>query len=181
MLAFAVQRTNLFAGGSWVGGGGVFLSKNYGVTWAHVDSGLTEKDVTSLGCSETDLFAGTVVGGIWRRSLSEMVTSADRPSGGLPVRFSLLQNFPNPFNPSTVIRYGLPVRSPVRLDVFNALGQEVRTLVEGEQEAGYHDVTFDGAELSSGVYFYRLQTQFLGPPGGGPGEFVQTRRFLLLR
>ncbi len=171
VLAFAVHRTNIFAGGSWVRGGGVFLSKDYGVSWALADSGLTEKDVTSLGCSETDLFAGTVVGGIWRRRLSEMVTSANRPSGGLPVRFSLFQNFPNPFNPSTVIRYGLPVRSPVRLDVFNALGQQVRTLVEGEQEAGYHEVTFDATGLSSGVYFYRLQ----------PGDFTRTLRSLLLR
>jgi hypothetical protein len=90
---------------------------------------------------------------------------------GTPKEFSLTQNFPNPFNPSTTIRYGLPNRSHVTLSVFNTLGQSVSTLVNGEQEAGYHEVKFDGSGLSSGVYFYRI----------GTGSFVQTRKFLLLK
>jgi hypothetical protein len=90
---------------------------------------------------------------------------------GVPKEFVLEQNYPNPFNPSTTIRYALPVRLHVTLAVYNTLGQQICILREGEQEAGYHDVQFDASGLSSGVYFYRIQA----------GEFVQTRRLLLLR
>jgi hypothetical protein len=82
-----------------------------------------------------------------------------------------LQNYPNPFNPSTTIRYALPHKSAVQLTVFNTLGQQVAVLQNGEQEAGYHDVRFDGTNLSSGVYFYRIQS----------GDFVETRKLILLR
>ena len=89
----------------------------------------------------------------------------------MPDDFQLAQNYPNPFNPSTTIRYGLPGRSHVTLTVFNTLGQKVATLVEGELEAGYHEVQFDASALSSGMYLYRLSA----------GTFVQTKRSLLLR
>lgn len=88
-----------------------------------------------------------------------------------PAHYILYANYPNPFNPSTTIRFGLPKRSYVTLSVFNALGQQVVVMQEGEQEAGYHEVQFDGRDLSSGVYFYRLQA----------GDFAQTRKLLLLR
>jgi hypothetical protein len=89
----------------------------------------------------------------------------------LPDSYTLNQNYPNPFNPATTIRYGLPQRSMVNLTIFNALGQQVTQLVSGEQEAGFHDVRFDGSRLASGVYFYRIQA----------GSFGQTKRLLLLR
>jgi M6 family metalloprotease-like protein len=85
--------------------------------------------------------------------------------------YSLAQNCPNPFNPSTTIRYGLPHKSTVHLTLFNTLGQQVAVLAQGEQEAGYHDVRFDGSGFASGVYIYRLQA----------GDFVQTLKLLLIR
>lgn len=91
--------------------------------------------------------------------------------GQSPKEFLIDQNFPNPFNPSTTIRYGLPNRSHVTLSVFNTLGQQVSILQNGDQEAGYHEVRFDGANLPSGVYFYRMQT----------GSFTETKKFLLVR
>ena len=88
-----------------------------------------------------------------------------------PGGYVLLQNYPNPFNPTTTIRYGIPRQSAVTLSVFNTLGQHVATLVNETQAAGYHEVKFDGSNLASGVYFYRLTA----------GYFVATNRLLLLR
>jgi hypothetical protein len=85
--------------------------------------------------------------------------------------FEVSQNYPNPFNPSTVISYQLPVAGHVSLKVYNMLGQEVATLVDGVQDAGFKSVTFDASRLSSGVYFYRLQS----------GAFVQNNKMLLLK
>ena len=90
---------------------------------------------------------------------------------GVPLAFALDQNYPNPFNPSTTIRYALPERSHVTLTVFNALGQQVATLVEGERESGYHDVNFDASSLASGVYLYRLTA----------GDYVLARKLVVLR
>jgi len=88
-----------------------------------------------------------------------------------PSRFNLFDNFPNPFNPSTTIRYELPKFSMVRLSVYDILGREVSVLVNERKNAGSYEVKFDAAGLSSGVYFYRIQA----------GEFTQTKRLLLLK
>jgi len=109
-------------------------------------------------------------------SFSETKTFTISPTSAtgtpeLPLEYSLGQNFPNPFNPSTTIRYGLPLKSPVSLVVYNTLGQPVSQLLSGEQEAGYHEVHFDASGLATGVYFYRLQA----------GNSVLTRRLVLLK
>ncbi len=90
---------------------------------------------------------------------------------GLPRTFELLQNYPNPFNPTTVISYQLPVSSEVSLKIYDMLGRQVATLVEGRQEAGRYQVSFNAVQLASGLYFYRLQA----------GTFTQTRKMMLLK
>jgi hypothetical protein len=77
--------------------------------------------------------------------------------GSRPGRFSLEQNHPNPFNPTTMIRFDIPAASFVSLRVYNSYGQEVTTLLNDEyREAGRYDVPFDGSSIGSGVYSYRL-------------------------
>ena len=110
---------------------------------------------------------------LYRTPVTPIVLAVDEAHSKLqnPGDFALYQNFPNPFNPSTTIRYSLPHKSAVQLTVFNTLGQQVSDLVNGEIEAGYHEVHFDGKGFSSGVYFYRLRT----------GDFVSTKRLLMVR
>ncbi len=94
--------------------------------------------------------------------------------GLAPQVFALLQNYPNPFNPSTVISYQLPVNSQVTLKVYDVLGKEVATLVNGRQEAGSYTVPFSatgGSTLASGVYIYRLNA----------GSFISTKKLVLMK
>jgi hypothetical protein len=89
----------------------------------------------------------------------------------IPTKFALYQNYPNPFNPLTTISYDLPVRAHVKLTVYNILGQEVVTLVDGEQEPDRYNVKFDASGLPSGVYFYTLQTPY----------FTKTNKMVLVK
>jgi len=112
----------------------------------------------------------------------ELVVSAIQPEDGnltIPESFFLNPNYPNPFNPHTVISYQISVNSNVELTVYNVLGQKIRTLVSGKQQAGYYKVVFDGYNLASGVYFYQLKT---GNPSVGSGQsYIQTCKMILLR
>ena len=103
----------------------------------------------------------------WRQSLAELL---------LPSRPDLEQNYPNPFNPTTVIPFALPAGKEVDLAIYNVLGQKIRTLVKGPIAAGYHTLIWNGRndaghQVSSGVYFYLLET----------GQFRQTRKMLLVK
>lgn len=92
-------------------------------------------------------------------------------TAGIPTNFALYQNYPNPFNPATTITYDLPVKSNVKLVVYNILGQEVATLVNGEQEAGRYNVRFDASGLPSGVYFYKIEA----------GKYVEIKKMILMK
>ncbi len=94
----------------------------------------------------------------------------------LPLSFKLMQNYPNPFNPTTMISYQLPKISRVTLRIYDVLGREVATLVDGMEQVGTHNVRFDGSRLSSGVYFYRLIAK-----GNNGQTFRSTKKLLLLK
>ena len=93
----------------------------------------------------------------------------------IPDDFKLEQNYPNPFNPTTIIKYQLPYKAKIELKIYNILGQEIATLINQEQNAGYHTIQFNANEirggLASGVYFYRIVA----------GKFVQTKKMLLIK
>ena len=169
VLSFAVSGAAVFAGE--VGGRGVSLSTDNGSSWRTVNEGLTNAYVSSLAISGENLFAGISGGGVWRRPLSEMITSVKARSDASPPNFVLGQNFPNPFNPSTVITYQLSTSAFVSLTVFDILGKKVGTLVHERQNAGSHAVTFNAENLPSGIYFYRLQS----------GTFAETRKLAILK
>ena len=89
----------------------------------------------------------------------------------LPNGYELFQNYPNPFNPETEIWFGLPEAGHVRLEVFNIAGQRVTTLTDGHYPAGYHTVTFDGSQVASGMYLYRLTT----------GDQILSKKMMLVK
>lgn len=90
---------------------------------------------------------------------------------GVPVEYELAQNFPNPFNPTTNIRFSLPEQANVNLTVYNVLGQEVATVVNESLEAGIHNYAFDASNLNSGVYYYRIKTD----------NFVEVKKMMLVK
>ena len=97
--------------------------------------------------------------------------------GIIPSEFQLSQNYPNPFNPSTVIRYSLPYTSKVVLKIYNSLGQEVMTLKNETNTAGIYEVQFKSSNLSSGVYFYRLNAEAVD----GKQSFTSTKKMILMK
>jgi hypothetical protein len=97
--------------------------------------------------------------------------STDVKTYEIPTEYSLSQNYPNPFNPITKIKFGLPENARTKLIVYDILGREVSTLVNQELEAGYHEINFDGSNLSSGVYLYRLSTP----------KFTSVKKLLLIK
>ena len=133
-----------------------FSSTDGGEHWTLLDTELSRRGVNVITRVDSNLFAGTYYHGLWKRRISEMITSVRPSPPGAPAIFALSQNYPNPFNPKTTIDYDLPRRERVSLKVFNALGQEVLTLVDEVQDAGYKSVSMDASNLVSAVYYCRL-------------------------
>jgi len=144
-----------------VGDNGLLLhSTNGGTSW-QLAYGPTSYDLFGLEVVDDSLvWISGDMGTIIRTRGSSPLTSAEPPVRRQPeeppLSFTLDQNFPNPFNPSTSITYSLSKAGVVRISVFNMLGQELAIICEGQREAGSHRVVFDASGLSGGAYFYRM-------------------------
>lgn len=100
-----------------------------------------------------------------------MMTTSTDPDETAPREFELAQNYPNPFNPSTKIRFAMPEHGHVTLRVYNTLGRQVATVINETRNAGWHEVNFDASNMSSGIYFYRLQAE----------SHTETRQMMLIK
>ena len=99
------------------------------------------------------------------------INNKDNNESTIPHGYFLEQNYPNPFNPSTSIQYAISSRQFVTLKVYDVLGNEIATLVNEEKAAGSYEIGFDGSELTSGIYLYKLQA----------GSFVETKKMVLMQ
>lgn len=151
---------------------GVFESTTSGTSWTQQNTGLANVSVADLDIRPDGyLFAATHGRGMFKSTLPVNVGDNVREPAVIPSEFMLGQNYPNPFNPSTTISFTISKSSYVRLTVYDALGREVKILVDGELFPGAHTVEFDGSAQASGVYFYRLQAD----------GFSLTKKMLLVR
>jgi photosystem II stability/assembly factor-like uncharacterized protein len=131
---------------------GVFQTDDDGTTWTPAESGLGDQTILSLSMhSDGTIYAGTD-NGVY---MASAVTSVD-DAHGTPEGFSLGQNYPNPFNPNTRITYTVGTPESVVLAVYDLLGRQVALLVDENKDAGTYSITWDAADHSTGVYFYRL-------------------------
>jgi hypothetical protein len=171
IMSLTTNGIYIFAGAAiWtLSHGGVFLSSDNGESWILKKQGMSNGSVWSLATTSQYIFAGTD-SSVWRRDLSEII-GIQNISSEIPSGFVLYQNYPNPFNPTTNIRYELPKSGFVNLVVFDALGREIQTLVNESLKPGSYEVSFDGGNLPSGVYFYQIRTL----------NFTEVKRMVLLK
>ena len=104
-------------------------------------------------------------------ALLNILSSEQLISISPPDNFSLLQNYPNPFNPGTTIKFVINKKSNVTLTIFNSIGEDVLTLVNEEKVVGNYEVNFNASGFTSGIYYYKLQTD----------DFAQTKKMILLK
>jgi len=158
----------------------LFRTNDDGASWVSqtlypIDGGLWHVSVADTNNG----WAVSSFGEILRYDRSALTGIGPRVPGDVAQEFRLDQNYPNPFNPATKISYQLSVVSEVKLLVYDILGRAVATVVNEQQQAGFHTAFFDGSNLASGLYFYRLTAKPYGAAGGG--QFSQTRKMVLVK
>jgi hypothetical protein len=170
---------NLYAGGNFsiaTGGPGNYISKWDGVQWSDVNGG-TDGPVNFFLVQDSKLYVGGIFSSAGDKAAKNIAVWSDGTSTVNENKvssineFKLYQNYPNPFNPSTSIKYTVPFTQFVTLKIYDVIGNEIATLVNGEKPAGNYEVKFDASHLISGVYFYKLQA----------GYYLSTKKMILLR
>lgn len=168
-MGFNVERKQVSSPQSSVGN----LANTYWEKIGFVNGQGTTTEPQTYSFSDNDLDAGN-----YQYRLKQMdfngsfeYSEVEEVEIGIPNNFVLEQNFPNPFNPSTMIKYSLPINSYVILKIYDVLGNEIATLVNEEKPAGNYEIDFNASKLSSGVYFYTLKV----------GSFVETKKMILLQ
>jgi len=155
----------------WAGGPGSTMIKtiNGGQTWLPDSTvGINVWFYDIVAVSPTDAYA---IGGPRQFFKYSPAVGIKNLSNIIPDSFSLSQNYPNPFNPTTNIKFNIPKRDNVTLKVYDLLGKEVATLVNEKLQAGTYEVKFDGSNLPSGIYFYKLESE----------SFRETKRMILIK
>jgi hypothetical protein len=147
----------------------ILHTSNGGANWVSLNSN-TNNTLRSVYFPAGNVGYAVGHNGTIRKTTTGFV-AVEPVSSVIPDNFSLGQNYPNPFNPASKIRFDIPSASVTKLVVFDASGREAGTLINQQLSAGTYEIDFNGANLSSGVYFYRLTA----------GEFTATRKMILTK
>ena len=136
------------------------LINDYAVLWTSTEVSLVKARERYLSyndakCSTFDWYKSLKYS---IRCIKDTNTTAINDDDTKPIRVALNQNHPNPFNPTTMIEYNLPISEEINISVYNAIGRKIRELYSGKQTAGTHNILFSGTNLSSGHYFYKLES-----------------------
>ena len=150
---------------------GIVESRDNGDSWAYADNGLPPVLITGIRIIDNEAVVATYGRGVWTLDLSQIRVDNELIAE-VPASFELLENYPNPFNPSTTIRFKLAIDSHVRVSVFDVLGRKIATLTDDSYTSGTHEITWDASALSSGQYFYRLEAD---------GKLIGAKAMLLLK
>jgi len=153
------------------------ITTDAGFTWSAI---ATPNETSIFDLTFTDSLHGYAAGkdGIILKYTHDAVGINNDNNFGLPSKPKLFQNYPNPFNRSTQIAYSIPQPSFVTLTVFDVMGREIETLINGQKKPGEYTVSFTSKDLSTGIYYYKLTTRSLINP---QDEFTQTRKMILVR
>lgn len=155
ITALASDGSSLFSG---TDSSGIFFTANNGANWFPKNQGFNAvKKINSFLITAGFIFSGNTEQAVWRRSFSEII-SVKKISENVPSAYALMQNFPNPFNPKTVIRFQVAGNSNVAVKIYDVMGREIQTLVNEILQAGTYESVWDAAAFPSGVYYYRLFT-----------------------
>jgi hypothetical protein len=143
-----------------------------GSAWVNTDQYAYEFDSNGIQFRETDqTWDGTIWDNTYRYTSTYILVPTGIKTNNIVSKFELFNNYPNPFNPSTSIKYSIGGKSLVTLKIYDILGREIETIVNKEQTAGSYQVKFDASNLSSGIYLYQLKA----------GSFVNTKKMVLLK
>ncbi len=175
ITGFGNDGTHLYAVGSLP----PYRSGDNGITWTPVDdNGLVSSINNTIQFTSQYALINTFGIGVYRRNISEITAIEQDQLESFPGFFNLEQNFPNPFNPNTKISWQSPIASWQTLKIYDVIGNEVATLVDEYKPAGNYEVSLNASELSSGVYFYKLQVY---PAISRAGNFIETKKMILLK
>jgi photosystem II stability/assembly factor-like uncharacterized protein len=169
VFTIGVSNNTVFAG-TQESAGGIFRSTNNGSNWTLINQGLVSTAVQAVCANNSNLFIGTFLNAVWRRPLNE-VLGVTLVSNEIPERFSLEQNYPNPFNPATRINFSVPFGKNVTIKIYDVLGRLIKILVNEFKNSGYYSVDFDGSDLPSGIYIYKIEA----------GDFADSRKMILIK
>jgi photosystem II stability/assembly factor-like uncharacterized protein len=164
--SLAINDSIIIAGTSY----GVFYTNDNGTNWIQRNQGLGNVPVSSILVNNGYVYVGTNDNSVWKRPLSEVV-GIQNFSTEIPSKYSLSQNYPNPFNPVTKVKFSILNAGNVKITVYNVQGREVQTLVNESLKPGTYEASFDGSQITSGVYFYKLITD----------GFTETKKMVLIK